>query len=40
MWANERPALDAAMAFRLHLGHQGRGASEAERWTPPLPSHA
>ena len=32
---NQQPALDAAKAFRLHLGHHWRGASEAGRWTVP-----
>ena len=34
---NERPALDAAIAFGLHSGRHWRGASEAECWVACFP---
>ena len=34
---NPRPALDAAIAFSLHIVCCGRAVPEAERWAlPPL----
>ncbi len=31
-WSNERPALDAAMSFSLHIGAHWRRASDVQGW--------